>query len=239
MKRKFLTSLFIASAILTLSMPVMAAPVSSNIISSSNVSTEITEEVQSNFDEVFSGVKLAYNTQGWVISVTTDGLDNADTLGKTYVDGRNITIIQPTNAGALSTIHEIGHFLDNQLGKTTENVCNMHSFCSEFQSIYETEKSIIQNGPTHETSNAQEYYAYIFEQLHQNPYTVMKDCPLSSAFVINDVKTLYQQYGLDPNLVDTEIAKNQSKAALSVADVSKTKRFMLDEGTGTWVQIPV
>lgn len=153
-----------------------------SIVNADNASDYTLSQVSKYFLMVPENIRTKFKENGWVIKVTTGNLGEMiygekKSIKAVIVYPQKVIWVDSRKDSATAIIHEMGHFMDDQLFFTsTGKLCN---------DAWEAEVGTFKaNHKTHDnnTNNPTEYFAEFFEVMILNP-NIRQKCPMTAAFM--------------------------------------------------------
>lgn len=153
-----------------------------SIVNADNASDYTLSQVSKYFLMVPENIRTKFKENGWVIKVTTGNLGEMiygekKSIKAVIVYPQKVIWVDSRKGSATAIIHEMGHFMDDQLFFTS-----MGKLCNDaWEAEVETFKA---NHKTHDnnTNNPTEYFAEFFEVMILNP-SIRQKCPMTAAFM--------------------------------------------------------
>ncbi len=157
-----------------------------------NISDDLIDYANSYWNKIPQNIRENLIKNGWKIYITDKNLANTyhidiydEIAGITDYDNKTIFIENRKNAIKTSTVHEVGHAVDELL--------NTHSNSKIFNEIYlEEYKNFNENGVNVEYAKKDnvEYFAELFQQTILHPENCKKTTPLSFTYMNDLIKNI-------------------------------------------------
>ncbi len=161
----------------------------------SSTSDALSTSVSQRYSMLPSSVSTCFENCGWQIIIVDNASINSfagiqlpegyGLSGCTKFSAKTIALSNISDFSYTSINHEVGHFVDGVL--STRNGETAASLRSDFQTIYQAEKSSISD--PYYTANATEYFAESFKAYVENPTAMQQSAPQTYTYINNIVST--------------------------------------------------
>lgn len=150
---------------------------------------------QAEYDKIPSHIVNTLLNRGWTFYLTANDLGDEGTWhvsGISYAGSRKENYVRGDDGMGIteSTIHEVGHSVDAELGWISNT--------SEFRSIYNAEVGNFNIQDSHTVGNVSEYFAEAFAQIIKNPDAVSSRVPKTYSFIKNVIDTFGTESAPEP-----------------------------------------
>ena len=157
-----------------------------------------TKSLYKQYNKIPQNVRLFLENNGWTIYLTTNKLgpiyypnQNMSIQGITDFTPKIIYIENRQKACENAIVHEIGHAIDNMLGKGTS--FGFISYSNDFRTIFIEESSNfveVNGNGKHAKSSPMEYFAEAFNQTILYPESCKKHSPKTYEYIMNIINNI-------------------------------------------------